>query len=255
MAGTTLKLLSYNIHQGLTLMKKKHSFAILKDAIRSLKVDVLFLQEVAGTNLLAHHEMPDAQDLLASQLEALADEAWPYYAYGKNSIFSGGFHGNAILSKYPILHWGNLDMTIPPLHNRGCLHAEVELPGLKHPVHFLAVHLGLWQTERRLQIKRLSDYIRRKVPSHSPLLLAGDFNDWREIASKSLSRKLGLHEAFMTFSGRHARTFPAKYPVLSLDRIYFRDFQVKHAVRLSGRPWERLSDHLPLTAEFVLKGK
>jgi len=212
----------------------------------------MLLQEVAGVEEGASHEPRDPEDGLAAQLEALADEAWPYYAYGKNSIFAGGFHGNAILSKYPIQNWGNIDITIPPLHTRGCLHAEVVAPDHGVAFHLLSVHLGLWQTERRLQLSKLADYLSSHLAEQSSVLLAGDFNDWRENASKKLGARLGLDEAFLESNGKYARTFPSRWPMLALDRMYFRGMHVKRAIRITGAPWNQLSDHLPLLAEFQI---
>lgn len=230
-------------------MKKRQTFQILKSAIKELDFDLLLLQEVAGHHDHAHHEVED-ENKLASQLEALADTAWPFHAYGKNSLFSGGFHGNAILSRFPIIKWHNIDITVAPLQPRGCLHAELEMSKNKR-MHAMAVHLGLLQTERRIQVKRLSAYIEKHVKPDEPILMAGDFNDWRELISIRFA-KLDLKEAFKTHIGRHARTFPSRYPMLCLDRIYFRGVELKGSSRLSGKPWTTLSDHLPLTGEFHL---
>jgi endonuclease/exonuclease/phosphatase family metal-dependent hydrolase len=52
--------------------------------------------------------------------------------------------------------------------------------------------------------------------------------------------------------GRAARTFPARMPVLRLDRIYVRN-AIGHApVVLPSHPWSHLSDHAPLAAEIEL---
>src|SRR5439155_6325436 len=96
-----LRVLSYNIHQGLTIHKRQIALSMLKEAIKSLKADIVLLQEVAG---VTRSSVPAKGGRITSfQLEAFADEIWPYYAYGRNAIFAGGFHGNAILSKYPIV--------------------------------------------------------------------------------------------------------------------------------------------------------
>ena len=49
-----------------------------------------------------------------------------------------------------------------------------------------------------------------------------------------------------------AKTFPAIFPVLSLDRIYVRNCAVHLPVVLPRRPWSHLSDHAPLVAEIHL---
>ena len=55
----------------------------------------------------------------------------------------------------------------------------------------------------------------------------------------------------MQANGQSARTFPARYPVLQLDRIYVRNARVHSPVVLPRRPWSHLSDHAPLAAEII----
>ena len=55
----------------------------------------------------------------------------------------------------------------------------------------------------------------------------------------------------MPTAGRRA-TFPARFPLLPLDRIYVRNAGVHAPVVLPRRPWSHLSDHAPLVAEIEL---
>ncbi|HEX9180613.1 MAG TPA: endonuclease/exonuclease/phosphatase family protein, partial [Burkholderiales bacterium] len=80
------------------------------------------------------------------------------------------------------------------------------------------------------------------------LIVAGDFNDWRGTAGEVLIENLDLVEVFEQTTGRPARSFPAAMPLLRLDRIYVRGFQVREALVHRGRPWSRLSDHAALSA-------
>jgi endonuclease/exonuclease/phosphatase family metal-dependent hydrolase len=80
------------------------------------------------------------------------------------------------------------------------------------------------------------------------LVVAGDFNDWGERLDAPM-RAIGLERAL----GARARpTFPSRVPVFSLDRIYTRGLAccLTHVPR--GSAWARMSDHLPLVAEFEL---
>jgi endonuclease/exonuclease/phosphatase family metal-dependent hydrolase len=94
--------------------------------------------------------------------------------------------------------------------------------------------------------------IQRDIPPDAPLLLAGDFNDWRNRAHRFLADHAGLREVFVSTHGEAARTFPARLPVLQLDRIYLRNATVHTPLVLAGRPWSHLSDHAPLAAEIHL---
>ncbi|HET6827503.1 MAG TPA: endonuclease/exonuclease/phosphatase family protein, partial [Ramlibacter sp.] len=94
--------------------------------------------------------------------------------------------------------------------------------------------------------------VRSEVPDNAPLVVAGDFNDWRRRAHDYLWREVGLREIFVTAYGEAAKTFPALFPLLSLDRIYVRNCSVHLPVVLPRRPWAHLSDHAPLAAEIHL---
>lgn len=243
-----LRVLSYNIHQGLTIHRRKIATKVLKDAIKSLGAQVVLLQEVAGTT--GHAGKNGLMSV--TQLEDLADAIWPYHAYQKNAIFAGGFHGNAILSAHPIVNWEYIDLTVPPLDKRGLLHGEIELPG-KIRAHVLAVHLGLLQYERRRQLKKICDYIRSRIPSDAPCFLGGDFNDWRQQATDGLMARVKMDEAFFATHEEHAKTFPSRMPMLRLDRIYFKNARIQRARCLKGQPWFFLSDHLPIAADFSIE--
>ena len=84
------------------------------------------------------------------------------------------------------------------------------------------------------------------LPPDEPVIVAGDFNDWRLKADARLSGHLA--EAF----GKPARSFPARLPMLRLDRIYLRNAQACEARVLSRYPWSHLSDHAPLVAQVTL---
>lgn len=246
------RVLSYNIHQGLTVAKRKLSLTLLKEAIKSLNVDLVLLQEVAGVEAGRKLKARELTAQTSFQLEALADEMWPFYAYGRNSVFSGGFHGNAILSAFPIQQYKNIDISIAKrgLVRRGILHAELDIVGQNRTLHVLATHFGLIQVERQRQLRRLVEYVHAHIPADAPVILGGDFNDWREKISGKLSQSVGFREAFLESGAKHARTFPSQFPVLKLDRIYFRHLRLRSVEQISGRPWLFLSDHLPLVGEF-----
>ena len=119
-------------------------------------------------------------------------------------------------------------------------------------IHLLCVHLGLFKAERAEQCKALMQRIKEVVPQDEPLLMAGDFNDWRTLISKTLLEDLNIEEAFVAVEGQHARSFPALRPALCVDRVYFRGMKVSEVACLHGKPWRMLSDHLPLYARFEL---
>ena len=84
--------------------------------------------------------------------------------------------------------------------------------------------------------------------------MAGDFNDWNDQAEKLLARPLDLFECHRLQHGKLAKTFPSFWPVLSLDRIYGKGFNVNQCDTMRSYPWTTLSDHLPLMAEIEFHG-
>jgi endonuclease/exonuclease/phosphatase family metal-dependent hydrolase len=119
-------------------------------------------------------------------------------------------------------------------------------------VHAICVHLGLRESHRENQVELLCGIVKNHVPADAPLLVAGDFNDWRGRIHTVLHDCAGLREVFVDAYGQAARTFPSRLPMLELDRIYVRNVRVVEPIRLPRQPWSRLSDHAPLAAEIGL---
>jgi len=187
------------------------------------------------------------------QHEFLADSVWADFAYGKNAIYDEGHHGNAILSRYPIVRWDNEDISAHSFESRGMLHCEISVPGWQENLHCVCVHMGLFKRGQRRQLLALERRIEQLVPPQAPLVIAGDFNDWREIASRVLVERLNLTEAFELTGGRAARSYPSALPLFRLDRIYVRGFHVENAQVHQGRPWSKISDHAVLSARMIRK--
>jgi endonuclease/exonuclease/phosphatase family metal-dependent hydrolase len=178
---------------------------------------------------------------------------WSSYAYGRNAVYPDGHHGNALLSKFPIVRHENRDVSVDGTEQRGMLHCVCRVPGREVELHAICVHLGLREHHRQQQIDLLCRMVHEHVPRTAPLVIAGDFNDWRMRAHvQLLDRCDGLREVFVQSNGRAARTFPARLPLLPLDRVYVRNASAHAPVVLPHRPWSHLSDHAPLAAEFVL---
>lgn len=250
MGDIVFKVLTYNIHKGFSIGNRRFVLHQIRDALISADTDVVFLQELLGQHL--HHERRVSDWPEKSQFEFLADTVWPHHAYGKNAIYDAGHHGNAILSKFPFDSWQNIKVSFFKKASRSLLHGVIRMPGYKVEIHVICIHFCLLAFERRRQLRLLSDHIHSHVPSDAPLVVAGDFNDWTERAERHLCSELGLCEVFRNLEGCHARTFPAHFPILPMDRIYYRGLQPVSCQRLLDHPWQQLSDHAPLSASFAL---
>lgn len=244
----SISLITYNIHKGFGVGAVRFLLPEMRSAITGLNPDFVFLQEVQGKHHKREKRINSWPD--SPQFEYIAENIWPHYVYAKNAVYQSGHHGNAILSKYPFESYENINLSNINRASRGILHTQLKLGD--STVHLLCVHLGLFKAERAEQCKALIQRIKDAVPDHEPILMAGDFNDWRTIISKTLAEDLGIEEAFVTIKGQHARSFPAIRPALCVDRVYFRGMNVEEVACLKGKPWRMLSDHLPLYARFEL---
>lgn len=242
-----LRITTYNIHKGVSSFNARLVLHEQRQLIRHFDADIVFLQEVRG-----EHKRHSALTS-GGQFEFLADSIWPDFAYGKNAVRSEGHHGNAILSKYPIVSWENEDVSASSAEQRGLLHCEVAIPGWDQHLHCVCVHLGLFSHWRCQQLNALCARIRQTVPHDAPLIVAGDFNDWNQQACSTLSSSLHLQDAFVHAHGKPAKSFPSVLPIFRLDRIYIRGFQVHHAEVHGGINYANTSDHAALSAVLTRK--
>lgn len=245
MTQPLLHVATYNIHKGFSQFNRRMMVHTLRERLRELNPDILFLQEVQGLHL--GHAEKHADWPGRPQHEFLAEDIWES-AYGRNMVYDHGHHGNAILSRFPILHAHNQDVTHLRFEKRGLLHCRIALP--EGPAaHCVCVHLSLFGHSRRRQMHALADYLEQEA-GDAPLIIAGDFNDWRNHAGDHLATRLGLEEAFTGRQGQPVRSFPAAMPMFRLDRIYIRGLRVVDTAIHHGLPWSAISDHAALSARL-----
>ncbi len=240
-----LKVVTLNIHKGMSLFNRRMVIHELRDGLNKLAADIVFLQEVQGLherNALRFGTWPRGP-----QHEFLAGDGWQH-AYGRNAVYEQGHHGNAILSRFPIISSDNHDVSNHRFERRGLLHCRIAVPGLAVPLDCACIHFSLDERGRRRQLDALAAHL--TGPHDGPMIVAGDFNDWRHSASRPMLQRLGLIDAAVTHAGKPAPTFPSILPVLRLDRIYVRGFNVLGAQAHRGAPWRLLSDHLAVSADL-----
>jgi len=242
-----LRVVTLNIHKGLSQFNTRVVIHELREGLRALAPDLVFLQEVQGLN--ERHALRFAAWPGKPQHEFLAGEDWKH-VYGLNRVHQYGHYGNAVLSRFPIVSSENADVSDHRFERRGLLHAVVRVPGWKRNLHCVCVHLSLHERGRRRQLDAIAGRLEQFVESRMPIIVAGDFNDWRQRASSILEKSLGMTEVSLVGGGSHLRTFPSMLPLLQLDRIYVRGFDVVRSEVHRGAPWSLLSDHLALSAEL-----
>lgn len=259
----TLRIATYNIHKGVQGLGPLQRLEIhnLRHAIAQLGADIVCLQEVRAF----HHRLARRFGVHwphEPQAQVLAPPDWAA-VYRTNALTRHGEHGNALLSRFAVLAVAHRDVSDHRLEQRGLLHVTLAVPGESaeplraarapvvvagpwRPLHVIVVHLGLIHASRRRQVAALGRYLAEAVPPQAPLVVAGDFNDWSERLHAELA-PLGLH----TLRDARVPTFPARLPLLALDRIYVRGLRLLALHAPHGGPWARLSDHLPLVGEVA----
>lgn len=247
---TRLRVATYNIHKGVRGVgpRKRLEIHNLGLGVEALDADLVCLQEVRSFHRgearrfqRTHLGWPDSP-----QADYLAPEGY-VAAYRTNAVTRGGEHGNALLSRWPIGEIGHSDVSDHAFEQRGLLHVPVEFAWGE--VHAIVAHFGLIHSSRVRQAERLAEYVARAIPAGASLLVAGDFNDWSEKLDP-LMGAIGLSRAVAP-GAQPARTFPSLAPVFALDRIYTRGLRCVGTHVPRGTMWARMSDHLPLVAEFV----
>lgn len=180
-----IRVVSYNIHKGRSL-SGRDSLSDLRLGLHGLRPDLMFLQEVQGRN--------EKHGSLHLQHESLAAALHMECAYGCNAIRTRTDHGNALLSRHPILSFENQDISDHRMEQRGLLHGVINVGGRE--VHCFVVHLGLFAGSRIRQIEVMTERISRMVPEGAPMLIAGDFNDWKDRLAPLFVQQLGVYEVF-----------------------------------------------------------
>ena len=247
MTQRRLRVATLNIHKGLSHFNRRMVIHDLREGLRGLAPDLVFLQEVQGLN--RRHALRFSGSPTVPQHEYLAGDDWQH-VYGRNAVYDHGHHGNAILSRFPFVSSENEDVSDHRFERRGLLHCVVSVPGWRRNLHCVCVHLSLHERGRSRQLEAISGRLEELASRELPMIVAGDFNDWRHRATAILEHRLGMTEVSVAHHGRAARTFPSLLPLLRLDRIYVRGFSVAASTVHRGKPWSLLSDHLAVSAEL-----
>ncbi|MEY4979871.1 MAG: hypothetical protein RLZZ352_2141 [Pseudomonadota bacterium] len=239
----TLRVATYNIHKGVQGLGPARRLEIhnLAQAVAQFDADIVCLQEVRSHHRKLEKQLPRWPR--QGQAQCLQPEGYET-VYRTNAVTRHGEHGNALLSRWPVLGSWHADVSDHRFEQRGLLHVQVQVAN--RPVHVVVVHLGLLHAGRQRQVQRLGAYMAAHLPPGAPLIVAGDFNDWGAQLLKPMA-ELGLQ----TFDTLRLPTFPSRLPLLHLDRIYVRGLHPVSAHVPRGRAWARMSDHLPLIAELA----
>jgi len=233
--STTLRVVTYNIHRAIGMDRRRRPDRVAA-VLRQVGADVVALQEVIGAG--PHR---------GSHIEEIGAALGMGWVMAPTRHLRGHQFGNAVLSRFPITHHAEHDLSWKTCESRGMQRADIDVSG--HTLHVYNVHLGTAILERRHQAEKLATIVADKHVA-GPKLVLGDFNEWmRGLTTRLLSSKLKSVD-LAAYLKRH-RTYPGLFPILHLDHIYYAGRLEIVGIEL---PRTRLSlvasDHLPLVADI-----
>jgi endonuclease/exonuclease/phosphatase family metal-dependent hydrolase len=231
-----LRVATYNIHRSRG-MDRRTIPSRIAEVIRGLNADVVALQEVIGAGPAGSGQ--------AEEIGAALGMGWVMTSVRqlRKHLF-----GNVILSRLPIVHHSQYDLSWRTCEPRACQRADLDL-GAGQQLHIYNVHLGTAVLERRYQATRLAAFVHdRRV--EGPKVILGDFNEWtRGLATKTLTALFESVDIYAHLKRR--RTYPGIFPFLHLDHIYYEGGVEVRGVELArSRRTLIASDHLPLIADL-----
>lgn len=230
-----VRIATYNIHRCRGMDRRVVPGRII-EVLREIDADVVALQEVIGAGPVGAGQ--------AEEIGAALGMGWVM-----NCVRTLRHHqfGNVVLSRYPIVHHSQYDLSWRTCEPRNCQRADLLIEG--QVLHVYNVHLGTAVLERRYQAGRLASFVHdRRVTG--PKVLLGDFNEWMKgLATKTLS---SLFESVnISQHLKRRRTYPGLFPVVHLDHIYYDGrVEVLNVEMPRTRKALMASDHLPLVATF-----
>ncbi len=234
----TFRACTYNVH-GFRGRDGRRNPAAIVDVLAEICPDVAALQEVR----LPDAEIPDFEEAVRTRV-------------GMETLFRPTFSdhrgqfGNVLLSRCSPEsiedHALEIETAGRTVEKRRALFAR--LPFEMCPLHVGVTHLAFQRRYRHLQAEALVSLVEKSMmPAERPSLFMGDFNEFRPAAP------VLTHFNRLFSPPVCGASFPARFPLLPLDRIWASAGLVLHRQWVHrSRAARRASDHLPVCADFYV---
>lgn len=254
--ANALRVLTYNVH-GWIGLDEQRNWDRIGDVIAQTGADVIGLNEVHQP--LPSHTRPGPLDDLGQRLNheyifgvTIDSTPWPDWP--------GMAYGNAMLSRYPVVHHDNHDLpTQPGIEPRGLLEVTLDLPDTGMTVYVTHLHAPATESAeelRRQQVDAMLDIVSTGSPNH---LILGDFNSVMPAerrpgeVSGALQPILdaGYVDAFDAVGEGERLTFSTDDPRWRIDYIFVAPGRADRLIecRRVDSPTVRVaSDHFPVMA-------
>ncbi|MFL6792362.1 MAG: endonuclease/exonuclease/phosphatase family protein [Bradyrhizobium sp.] len=218
--------MTWNVH-GTFKLNPSFDLDGVCSVIRKWSPDIAALQEV------------DSRGRADDPFQRLVKAVGEHSAEARSIVTEDGDYGQVLLSRWPFAWTPKItDVSYQEREPRRAISAHIQSP--IGDVTIVATHLGLSIRERHAQAHAIADLI--ETPS---TIVVGDFNDWfwvnsvRGVLAEHCPARTGL------------RTFPSRFPIFRLDRIYAAPGgRIIHA--WTDRKARAYSDHLPVLADIAL---
>jgi endonuclease/exonuclease/phosphatase family metal-dependent hydrolase len=215
-----LRVASYNVH-GCVGGDGRRDPARVAAVIAELGCDTVGIQEAYGVSSIS--------DRLGMEMIAGPDHRW-----------HDRHVGNALLTRRKVLAVRHHEFGLPGREPRTAIDVDLEVGGA--PLRAIVTHLGLPPAERRHQVRKILELVKH-TPLEERIVVMGDINEWLP-----LGRPLRWLHALLGHSPAE-RSFPARWPLLALDRVWVRPRHSLLAFGVHRSPLAaEASDHLPVKA-------
>jgi endonuclease/exonuclease/phosphatase family metal-dependent hydrolase len=222
-----VRVMTWNIHGALG-RNPRFDLARVVEFIKAHAPDIVALQEVDSR-----------RPGIGPEPFGFLQSALGHFGIGAKTIVTkDGAYGQMLLSRWPVARHEIHDISHPEREPRRII--EADIPTDAGTLRVIATHLGLSLKERRSQADCLAAVIAARSGG---TVVLGDFNDWFWVGSVRavIARICPGRTRF--------RTFPARWPLLRLDRVYCRP------ASLLAKAWidpdaRHISDHLPVIVDI-----
>lgn len=231
-----ITVMTYNIHscKGTDDIYSPHRIA---EVIAQHHPDIVTLQEVDSGYFESH---------TVHQIEQIAKVTGMKWYRGSSLQSNQGEYGNALLTRHPVLNIRRKNISFLKREPRGIIDCTIAVRDF--PVQILSTHFGLRSAERRHQLACLMDVVRNAKENSNLLIVSGDFNEWNPWGpiKRRMKRYFGKQ--------KHSATYPARFPLLGLDRIYVNpESAVIQKYRDNSAAGKYASDHRPLIVKLSVQ--
>jgi len=240
--GTTLRILSYNLHHCNPPSKEKEGLIdvdAIVQAIAKQKPDLVALQEV---------DVNTKRSGNINQAVVLAKKLKMNFYFGKAIDHDGGDYGVAILSRFPLTNQQTYKLpknADAKAEQRVLAIATAEIAKNQF-IRFASTHLDAQRPEEN-RIMQAKEIVKLTANETLPLIVAGDLNAAPGTESISI-----FDTAFTRTCSECAFTIPVINPRKTIDHIAFKIGNPFKVITHEVIPERYASDHLPVLAVLEL---